>query len=122
MALYNLKRYEHEYSPHNEIFQGARSYKEVLSRVQTLAPDKLAEFYNFQKHQRNSLPKVLQGETLIPSATQRVETESLEKWSSSRQDAQESLEKTKVLTWKEDTTLTGPPRDHTENQTEALIK
>jgi hypothetical protein len=59
MALYNLKRYEHEYSPHNEIFQGARSYKEVLSRVQTLAPDKLAEFYNFQKHQRNRLPKAL---------------------------------------------------------------
>jgi hypothetical protein len=31
MALYNLKRYEHEDSPQDEIFRGARSYQEVLS-------------------------------------------------------------------------------------------
>jgi hypothetical protein len=31
MALYNLKRYEHEDSPQDEIFQGERSYQEVLS-------------------------------------------------------------------------------------------
>jgi len=33
MALYNLQKYEHEDSPQDEIFQGARSYQEVLSRV-----------------------------------------------------------------------------------------
>jgi hypothetical protein len=32
------------------------------------------------------------------------------------------LEKTEVLTQKEDTTLTDPPSDHVETQTEALIK
>jgi hypothetical protein len=59
MALYNLKRYEHEDSHEDEIFRGARSYQEVLSQVQDLVPDRLVEFYNFQKHQRNGLPKVL---------------------------------------------------------------
>jgi hypothetical protein len=33
LALYNLKRYEHEDSPQDEIFRGVRSYQEVLSRV-----------------------------------------------------------------------------------------
>jgi hypothetical protein len=31
MASCNLKRYEHEYSPHDDIFRGVRSYQEVLS-------------------------------------------------------------------------------------------
>jgi hypothetical protein len=69
LALYNLKRYEHEDFPQDEMFRGVRSYQEVLSRVQTLAPDQLAEFYNFQRHKRNSLPKVLQGETQTPPST-----------------------------------------------------
>ena len=33
LALYNLKKYVHEVSPQDEIFQGVRSYQEVLSRV-----------------------------------------------------------------------------------------
>jgi hypothetical protein len=32
------------------------------------------------------------------------------------------LERTEVLTQKKDTTLTNPPSDHTETQTEALIE
>jgi hypothetical protein len=83
MASYNLKRYEHEDSPQDDIFQGARSYREVLSRVQALAPDKLVEFYNFQRHRRNGLPKVLRGETPTPLAAQKVEVQSLEIRSSS---------------------------------------
>jgi hypothetical protein len=31
MASCNLKRYEHEDSPQDEIFRGARSYQEVLN-------------------------------------------------------------------------------------------
>jgi hypothetical protein len=31
LALYNLKQYEHEDSPQDEIFWGVRSYQEVLS-------------------------------------------------------------------------------------------
>jgi hypothetical protein len=33
LALYNLNKYVHEVSPQDEIFQGVRSYQEVLSRV-----------------------------------------------------------------------------------------
>jgi hypothetical protein len=50
MDLYNLKIYKHEDSPWDGIFRGERSYQEVLSRVQIMAPDKLVEFYNFQRH------------------------------------------------------------------------
>jgi hypothetical protein len=74
MDLSNLKRYEHEDSPQDEIFQGVRYYQEVLSRVQTLAPYKLEKFHNFQRHRRNGLPKVFEGETPTPLATQKIET------------------------------------------------
>jgi hypothetical protein len=73
MASCNLKIYEHEDSPHDDIFRGERSYREVLSQFQTLAPDQLVEFYNFQRHRRNGLPKVLQGEIPKPPATQEIE-------------------------------------------------
>jgi hypothetical protein len=46
----------------------------------------------------------------------------LETWSYNKHDAQESLEKTEVLTQKEDTTLTDPPSYHAETQNEALIE
>jgi len=98
MALCNLKRYEHEDCPQDEVFRRVRSYQKVLSRVQALALEKLVKFYNFQKHRRNSLPKVLQGETLIPLATQLVETQSLETGSSRKQDAQEILERIEFFT------------------------
>jgi hypothetical protein len=68
MDLYNLKRYENEDSPQEKMFRGARSYQEVLSLVQALTPDRLDEFYNFQKHRINSLPKALKGETPTPPA------------------------------------------------------
>jgi hypothetical protein len=55
----NLKKYEHEESPQDEVLRGVRSYQEVLSRVRVLSPDKMVDFYNFQKHGRSSLPKVL---------------------------------------------------------------
>jgi hypothetical protein len=61
MASCNLKKYEHEESPQDEMFRGVRSYQEVLSRVRALPPGEMVEFYNFQKHQRSSLQKVLQG-------------------------------------------------------------
>ena len=59
MASCNLKIYEHEDSPQDKIFQGVRSYPEVLGRVRALSPDKMIEFYEFQRNQRSSLPKVL---------------------------------------------------------------
>jgi hypothetical protein len=64
----------------------------------------------------------LQGETPTPPGTQKIEVQSLETRRSSGYDAQDNLEKTKVLTQKGDTTLTNPPSDQAKSQTEALIK
>jgi hypothetical protein len=85
MASCNLKRYEHEESPQDEMFRGARSYQEVLSRVRALSPDQIIEFYNFWRHRRNGLPKVLQGENLTSPDTEQTETQGLETIRSSRQ-------------------------------------
>jgi hypothetical protein len=59
MARCGLKRYEHEDSPHDEIFRGARSYSEVLSWVQALLPVDMVDFYKFQENRRSCLSKVL---------------------------------------------------------------
>jgi hypothetical protein len=74
MANCNLKRYEHKDSPQDEIFRGARSYLEVLSRVRALSPNKMIEFYDFQRHQRSSLREVLQGGTPTSRDAQQMET------------------------------------------------
>jgi hypothetical protein len=68
-----------------------------LDRIQVLTPDKMVEFYNFQKHRRNSFPKVLQGETPTPPTTQQTETQGLETVSSSGWDARKNLEETEDL-------------------------
>ena len=47
LASCGLKRYEHEDSPHDEIFSGARSYSEVLSQIQALPPRDKADFFKF---------------------------------------------------------------------------
>jgi hypothetical protein len=61
LAQYNMKRYVHENSPHDEVFRGVRSYKEVSNIFQALSSDQHASFFSFQRHKQNSLPKVLQG-------------------------------------------------------------
>jgi hypothetical protein len=62
----------------------------------------MIDFYNFQKHRRSSLPKVLQGENPMSPATQQTETQNPEVVSSSKQEALENLEKSEVSTQKED--------------------
>jgi hypothetical protein len=47
MANCNLKSYEHKESPQDEMFWGERSYPEVLSRVRSLSPNKMIDFYDF---------------------------------------------------------------------------
>jgi hypothetical protein len=58
----NLKAYEHEQSPCDDMLIGVISYDEVLTRFQTLSPDLQNNFPNFQKHRRISLLAVLLGE------------------------------------------------------------
>jgi hypothetical protein len=69
----NLKAYEHEQSPCDDMFRGVISYDEVLTRFQTLSPDLQNDFLNFQKHRRSGLPGVLLGE----ASTQPLEKENV---------------------------------------------
>jgi hypothetical protein len=64
MAHCNMKAYEHEKSPCDDMFKGTRTYEEVLERVQILPSDLQASFQTFQKHRQSGLPKVLQGEAI----------------------------------------------------------
>jgi hypothetical protein len=55
----SMKMYEHEASPHDDIFKGARTYEEILGIVQALSPDLQTSFLTFQKHRRSSFPRIL---------------------------------------------------------------
>jgi hypothetical protein len=48
LANCGLKRFEHEFSSPDDIFQGARSYEEVLARIQSLALEDTASVLNFR--------------------------------------------------------------------------
>jgi hypothetical protein len=62
LANYGLKIFEHENSPLDDIFQGARSYEEILTQIQSLAPEDRTEVLKFQEHRRSCLPAMLRGE------------------------------------------------------------
>jgi hypothetical protein len=52
--------------------EGVRSYEEVQDRFQTLPLDQQVGFLSFQKHRRNILPKVLQGESITKPPSQEA--------------------------------------------------
>jgi hypothetical protein len=66
----NLKAYENEDFPCDDMFKGARTYEEVVDRVQALSPDLQNNLQTFQKHRQSSFPKVLQGESPPPPLAQ----------------------------------------------------
>jgi hypothetical protein len=69
----NMKSYEHEESPWDDMFKGTKNYKEVLERVQTLSSNLQASFQTFQKHRQSGLPKFLQGEVItLPQEKENV--------------------------------------------------
>jgi hypothetical protein len=61
--------------PHDDIFRGARSYAEVLARIQALAPEERADVFKFQEHRRSCLPPVLRGENPTTVEVQQKEAE-----------------------------------------------
>jgi hypothetical protein len=75
LANCGLKRFEHEISPLDDIFQGARSYEEVLAPIQSLAPEDTASVLNFQERRRSFLPVVLRGGSLGVFETEPKDTE-----------------------------------------------
>jgi hypothetical protein len=70
MSHCGMKAYEHEESPRDDIFKGAKTYEEVLGRVQTLPSYLQTSFLTFQRHRQSGFPKVLQGEATTPPPEQ----------------------------------------------------
>jgi hypothetical protein len=60
----NMKAYEHEESPWDDVFKGTKSYKEMLESVHTMLFDLQVSFRTFQKHRQSVLTEVLQGEEI----------------------------------------------------------
>ena len=75
LASCGLKRFEHENSPSDDIFQGTRSYAKVLAWIQALAPEERANVLKFQEHRQICLPLVLRGENPITAKVQQKEDE-----------------------------------------------
>jgi hypothetical protein len=94
MASCGLKRYEHENSPHDDIFRGARSYAEVLSRIQALSPEEMADFFKFQEHRRSCLPPVLQGKNPTTPDVQQMEAKGSKDSAPDQEEHQEKKKQT----------------------------
>ena len=88
LASCGLKRYEHEDSPHDEIFWGARSFADVLSRIQALPPRDMAKFLKFWEHRQSCLPQILQGEALELPVTKYMGAKGEKELSPSREKDQ----------------------------------
>jgi hypothetical protein len=69
-----LKNFEHECSPLDDIFRGARSYGEVIVRIRSLAPEDMASVLKFQEHRKICLPAVLGGLGLSKDKEKEVES------------------------------------------------
>jgi hypothetical protein len=70
LAQCNMKTYEHEDSPYDDIFKGIRAYEEVLDRVQALPLNIQAIFFAFQKHRQSGCPKILHEEMITSPSEQ----------------------------------------------------
>jgi hypothetical protein len=95
LASCGLKRFEHENSPLDHIFRGARSYAKILSRIQTLAPKERADVLKFQEHRRSGLPVVLRGESPSTVEAKQRDVEGSKDATPDQEKHQDEGEKTK---------------------------
>jgi hypothetical protein len=75
LANCKLKRFEHDNSPSDDIFRGARSYEEILIWIKSLSPEERVDVLKFQEHRRSCLSIVLRGEGLGISETKQKDAE-----------------------------------------------
>jgi hypothetical protein len=111
LASCRLKSFEHENSPSDEIFRGARYYAEILARIQTLAPKERADVLKFQEHRRSCLPVVLRGENLSTEEVKQKDVEGSKDATPSQEKHQDGGEKTKSL--KEEIKIPDPSKKQT---------
>jgi hypothetical protein len=121
LAQFNMKWYMHENSPYDEIFRGVRSYEEVQDRFQTLPPDQQVGFLSFQKHRRNSLPKVLQGESIATPPSQEAMPTGSESSHSDKHRVEGTPKSSEVLTQELKASLSGQLSPQALAQLEAFL-
>jgi hypothetical protein len=92
-----LKRFEHENSPLDDIFRGARSYAEILARIQTLALEERVDVLKFQEHRCSCLPTVLRGDNPSTVEVKQKDAEGSKDATLGQEKHQDEGEKTKSL-------------------------
>jgi hypothetical protein len=122
LAHCNMKTYEHEDSPCDDIFKGIRAYEEILDRVQALPPDLQANFLAFQKHRRSGLPKILQGESITPPSEQESIPPGFEPKSLDKRTTEENPKNPEVSSQRSETSQTEHPGSETEFKSETPLK
>jgi hypothetical protein len=122
LAQCNMKTYEHEDSPYEDIFKGIRDYEEVLDRVQTLSPNQQASFFTLQRHRRSGLPKIIQGESIITPPKQGSIPTGFEPKSLGKHTTEESPNNLEVSSQGLETSQAEHLESQTEVQSETLLK
>jgi hypothetical protein len=92
LASCGHKRFEHENSPHDDIFRGAKSYDEVLARIEALSPEERANVVRFQEHRRSCLPPVLRGENPTTIEVQKTKAKGSKGSTPDREEQQDKEE------------------------------
>jgi hypothetical protein len=122
LAHCNMKAYEHEKSPCDDMFKGARTYEEVLDKVQTLSPDLQTNFLTFQRHRRSGFPKVLQGESTTPPPAQESTPPGFGSEVQDKENTEENPKETETSSQKEEVPQTENPGSETEKGSETPPK
>jgi hypothetical protein len=95
LASCGLKRFEHENSPSDDIFQGIRYYADILALIQTLTPEERADVLKFQEHRCSCLPAVLRGENPSTVEVKQKDVEGSKDATPDQEKHQDEVEKTK---------------------------
>jgi hypothetical protein len=119
---FNMKIYVHENSLYEEILRGVRSYEEVHNIFQNLPPDQQVGFLSFQRHRGNSLPKVLQGESIVTPPAQESMPTGSEPEHSSKHKVEKTSKSSKVLTQELEASLSGQLIPQALAQLKAYLK
>jgi hypothetical protein len=94
IANCRLKRFEHQNSPSDDIFQGTRSYAKVLAWIQALVPEERVDVLRFQEHRRSCLPPVLRGENPLTTEVLQNEVEGSKDSAPRKEEHRDKEEKT----------------------------
>jgi hypothetical protein len=111
LASCGLKRFEHENSPHDDIFRGAKYYDKELARIQALSLEERVDVVRFHEHRQSCLPPVLRGEDPTIAEEQQTEAEGSKGLAPSQEKHQD--EERKMEDPKQEAKTSNPPSEST---------